>query len=796
MVWTEAPARAKVAGHPLLPIPTATASLPDSTRDLKPANVKVKADGTVKVLDFGLAKAFQPEASGASASESPTISLTAAATQMGMVIGTAAYMSPEQAKGKTVDKRADVWAFGVVLFEMLTGTRPFTGDDVSETLARAIDREPDWAALGDSVAPALSNVLRRCLQKNPKKRIRDIGDVSLAMEGAFETGVPPTSDVAAGKPQSAGWRRTMLYVLAASVVGSLITGVAVWTLTRPAPLPPQPITRFAVVLPLDQQLTNIPWHQVAVSADGTHVAYVANQQLYLRAMHQLEATPIRGTDGGRGLFFSPDGQSIGFWQNGQLKRVAITGGAPVALCDAQLPLGASWGPEDTILIGQLEGIVQVSGAGAPPEVLIAVEDGEQARQPQILPGGEAVLFTLNTGGGSWDEGQVVAQSLETGERRLLVDGGTDARYVPTGHLVYAQGGTLFAVPFDVARLEVTGGPVSLIEDVVELPATGTAQFSVSRTGSLVYVPATSSAVRRLVWVDRDGREEPLTAEPRAYTFPRISPDGTNVALEVREDPETDIWIWDLTRETLTRLSFGPFNDCCPAWTPDGRRVVFSSNRAGLPKLFWKAADGTGAVERLTEGPNPHFAPAFSPDGTRLVFRESHPETGADLRVLSLDGERQSEPLLATEFAEQNPELSPDGRWIAYESNASGQAEIYVQPFPNVDEGRWPISTGGGTQPLWAPDGHELLYRAPGGAVMAVPVQTEPTFTAGNGEVVFEGSYLVTTPVVPGRTYDVAPDGQRFLMIKENAPEDEAAAEPHIVVVQHWFEELKARVPVP
>ena len=407
-----------------------------------------------------------------------------------------------------------------------------------------------------------------------------------------------------------------------------------------------------------------------------------------------------------------------------------------------------------------------------------------------------MLFTLNTGGGSWDEGQVVAQSLETGERRLLVDGGTDARYVPTGHLVYAQGGTLFAVPFDVARLEVTGGPVSLIEDVVELPATGTAQFSVSRTGSLVYVPATSSAVRRLVWVDRDGREEPLTAEPRAYTFPRISADGTNVALEVREDPETDIWIWDLTRETLTRLSFGPFNDCCPAWTPDGRRVVFSSNRAGLPKLFWKAADGTGAVERLTEGPNPHFAPAFSPDGTRLVFRESHPETGADLRVLSLDGERPSEPLLATEFAEQNPELSPDGRWIAYESNASGQAEIYVQPFPNVDEGRWPISTGGGTQPLWAPDGHELLYRAPGGAVMAVPVQTEPTFTAGNGEVVFEGSYLVTTPVVPGRTYDVAPDGQRFLMIKENAPEDEAAAEPHIVVVQHWFEELKARVPVP
>ena len=550
------------------------------------------------------------------------------------------------------------------------------------------------------------------------------------------------------------------------------------------------------MLPLDPQPTGgaAAWHQVAVSPDGTNLAYVANGQLYIRAMHQLEATPIRGTEDLRNPFFSPDGQSIGFWQSGQLKRVAITGGAPVVLCDAQSPHGASWGPQNTILFGQPAGIVQVSGGGGTPEVLIAVEDGEQARQPQILRGGEAVLFTLSTGPGGWDEGQVVVQLFETGERRLLVDGGTDARYLPTGHLVYAQSDTLFAVPFDVERLEVTGVPVSLVDEVAEHRGTGAAQFSVSRTGTLVHAAGSSSAIRTLVWVDWEGREQPLTAEPRAYVVARISPDGTKVALAAN-DEESDIWIWDLTRETLTRLSFSPANDCCPVWTPDGRRVVFTSNRAGQPQLFWKAADGTGAVERLAEGPNPQFGPAFSPDGTRLVIHETRPATGRDLVVLSLDGERPSEPLLATEFGERSAELSPDGRWLAYVSNASGRDEVYVQPFPNVDEGRWQISTSGGIQPVWAPDGGELLYRAPDGAVMRVPVQTQPTFTAGNGEVVFEGSYLVNAPVVPERTFDIAPDGQRFLMIKEDVPGNETAEEPHIVVVQNWFEELKARVPV-
>ena len=348
-------------------------------RDLKPANVKVKADGMVKVLDFGLAKAFQPDTTDPGLSASPTISLTAAATQMGMVIGTAAYMAPEQASGKAVDKRADVWAFGVVVFEMLTGNRPFVGDDVSKTLANVIVINPDWDALPKNVPPVLGTFVRGCLEKNPKQRVQAIGDVRLAMEGAFGTMV--TAPVLPATHRLQVWQRPGPAAIAALLV-AVATGVVVWSLTRPAPPPPEPITRFSVVLPLDPQLTaGAAWHQVAVSPDGTKLAYVANGQLYMRAMDQLEATPIRGTEDLRNPFFSPDGRTIGFWQSGQLKRVAITGGTPVALCDAQAPRGASWGPADTILLGQSAGIVQVPGGGGAPEVLIAVEDGERARQP-------------------------------------------------------------------------------------------------------------------------------------------------------------------------------------------------------------------------------------------------------------------------------------------------------------------------------------------------------------------------------------------------------------------------------
>ncbi len=750
-------------------------------RDLKPANVKVKEDGTIKVLDYGLAKALEGEASSGTdsrLSQSPT--LTRHGTQVGVILGTAAYMSPEQAKGKRVDRRTDIWAFGAVVFEMLSGKRAFAGEDVSDTLAAVLRAEPDLDVLPAETPESLLLVLRLCLSKDVTERFQSIGDVRLALKGAFET----TTIQQGAVSLPVGWRPSMGTATAAALMLSVITGVAAWSVMYREPTP-RPVIRFSLPLPPGETLTAAGRHAVALSSDGTRLVYSANDQLYLRAMDQMEATPVRGTEGGTSPFFSPDGEWIGFYAaGGQLKKVAVSGGAPVTLCEAQTSLGARWGADDTIIFGQRgTGILQVSADGGTPEVLIPLT-GTEVFGPQVLPGDKAVLFTLGHGGMSWDDAQIVVHSFATGERNVLIEGGRDARYVPTGHLVYVLDGTLLAVPFDVDALEVTGGPIPMAEGVMTAGLrSGAAHFSVSDTGALVYVTGGDPAERTLVWVDRDGREETLAAEPRAYRQPRISPDGGRVAVVLR-DPEQDIWIWDFARETLTPLTFAPRSDFYPVWTPDGRRVAFASNRDGKFNLFWKAADGTGTVERLTESENLQFPYAFTPDGRQLVFSEFG-EQSVTLGVLSLEG--SSEPLLENEFDEQNGEISPDGLWLAYQSNASGQDEIYVRPFPNVDDGRWPISSGGGTRPLWARDGQELFYLA-AGAMMAVDVQTEPSFAPGNAEEVFAvRGYFVESV---GRTYDISRDGERFLMIKEDA----GGESTEFIFVQNWFEELKRLVP--
>ena len=787
-------------------------------RDLKPANIKVRSDGTVKVLDFGLAKAMEPAAGlSPSLSMSPTITTPAMMTGVGMILGTAAYMSPEQARGKAVDKRADIWAFGAVLFEMLTGQRAFGGDDVSEVLSRVLQREPAWETLPAALPPTLLVYLKRCLHKDLKQRIGDIHDVRLALEGAFETGVSQVA-AAVSMPQAPVWRRALPLALT-SLLTAVVIGAAAWFATR---TPPAAVVRTEVTTSGASAMSlSGADRDVAITPDGSRIVYRGQNQLLVRALNQLTPTALTGLGAPRGPFISPDGQWVGFFDGtNALKKVAITGGPAVSIgmVDGQGARGATWGEDGTIIFATTApgtGLQRVSAAGGEPAVLTkaGAGAGDDHFWPEFLPGGQAVLFTvLTTAANALDNAQIAVLDLRTNTQTVLVRGGSHAHYLPSGHLVYGAGGTLRAVAFDLGTLSVVGTPVPVLEQVT-MTGNGGVDAVVADNGTLVYVAGGVSGAtgpqRSLVWVDRTGREEPLPAPPRAYGTPRVSPDGTRVAMRLG-DEELDLWVYDLARATLTRLTFEPTNDSTPIWTPDGRRLVFASSRTGQQNLYIQPADGTGSAVRLTDSPNLQATTGISPDGTRVLFNENTGAMKRDIGVLTLpqllprgggpagSSLAKVEPLLSTRFEERGGIVSPDGRWMAYESDSSGRFEIYVRPFPAVGEGQWQVSTGGGVQALWSRDDRELFYLAPDGSLMSVPVDARgAAWSAGTPSRLITKSYFASDSVVaPGRMYDVSPDGRRFLMIKEgrSTENDPAVTPPNLIVVQHWLEELKRLVP--
>ena len=759
----------------------------------------------MKVLDFGLAKPAPVGAGHDDVTASPTITSPAMMTGAGVILGTAAYMAPEQAKGRPADKRSDIWAFGCVLYEMLTGQQPFAGDDVSDTLANVLKREPDLSVLPAGVPPAIRALVQRCLVRDRRQRIADIGVAQFLLTEpaglATETAAPQVD-------QRELTRKRALAIAAAVLLTAIVVGMAAWTL-RPPVTRPSPVVRFTVLLPEGQRFSSAARQVVAISPDGSQLVYVANSQLYRRSIGELEGQPILGTNlNALNPVFSPDGGSIAFYagSDGTLKQIPVSGGTPVLIARAGPPLGMSWGEDGIVFGGGPEGIFRVSPKGGPPEQIVSVGADQLAYGPQILPGGEFVLFTLATGtdAGRWDAAQIVVQSLTSHEGKTIINGGSDGRYVPSGHLIYAVSGSLFAMAFDPLTQTVGGAPVSVLVGVgrsMPTVATGTAKFSVSATGSLVYVvgPAdTSSNLRTLALSDRNGVSVPLKLPPGNYAHPRVSPDGARLAVGIDGRQEAHVWIYDLAgTSTMRRLTLEGRNRY-PVWSADGLRVAFQSDRQGDLGIFWQSADGGGGVQRLTRPPQgaAHVPESWSPDGKHLLFSE---QTSTDyvLFSLSLVDKKTSQFGGVQSSGPTSAGFSPDGRWVAY-ATASGagfrpNGGVFIQPFPAKGEIYPAPRTASDFHPVWSPDGKELFYV---GALLepfvAVSVQTQTGVRFGPPTRVSPAVPRPRLSFYDVRGYDVLPDG-KFLCLVPVVPDAELV-KGEIGVVLNWTEELKRLVP--